>query len=30
VNFGEALLKGEKDRSKIIKTILEDKVREVI
>jgi pyruvate dehydrogenase (quinone) len=30
MNFGEALLKGEKDRFKIIKTILEDKVREVI
>ena len=29
-NFGEALLKGEKDRTKIIKTILEDKVREVV
>ena len=29
-NFGEALLKGEKDRAKIIKTILEDKVREVV
>ena len=26
----EALLKGEKDRNKIIKTILEDKVREVV
>lgn len=30
MNFGEALLKGEKNRKKIIKTILEDKVREVI
>lgn len=30
VHFAEALLKGEKDRSAIAKTILEDKVREVI
>ncbi len=30
MNFAEALLKGEKDRFKIIKTILEDKIREVI
>ncbi len=30
LNFGEALIRGEKDRVKIIKTILEDKVREVI
>ncbi len=30
MHFGEALLRGEKDRFKIIKTILEDKVREVI
>jgi len=30
IHFGEALLKGEKDRFKIIKTILEDKIREVI
>ncbi|MGC1783569.1 MAG: thiamine pyrophosphate-dependent enzyme [Acidobacteriaceae bacterium] len=29
-NFGEALLKGEKDRYKIVKTILEDRVREVV
>lgn len=30
LHFGEALAKGEKDRFKIIKTVLEDKVREVI
>ena len=30
MHFAEALLKGEKDRMKIIKTILVDKVREVI
>jgi pyruvate dehydrogenase (quinone) len=30
LHFGEALAKGEKDRAKIIKTILEDKVREVV
>ena len=30
INFGEALAKGEKDRFKIIKTILEDRVREVV
>ncbi|MFZ0662250.1 MAG: thiamine pyrophosphate-dependent enzyme [Acidobacteriaceae bacterium] len=30
MNFGEALAKGEKDRVKIIKTVLEDKIREVI
>ncbi len=30
VNFSEALLRGEKNRTKIIKTILEDKVREVV
>jgi pyruvate dehydrogenase (quinone) len=30
MNFGEALLRGEKDRFKIIKTVLEDKVREVV
>ncbi len=30
LNFGEALARGEKDRYKIIKTVLEDKVREVI
>ncbi len=30
LNFAEALAKGEKDRMKIIKTVLEDKFREVI
>ena len=30
IHFAEALIKGEKDRSKIAKTIVEDKVREVI
>ncbi len=30
MNFGEALIRGEKDRFAIIKTVLEDKVREVI
>jgi pyruvate dehydrogenase (quinone) len=30
MNFAEAILKGEKDRAKIIKTIVRDKVREVI
>ena len=30
LKFAEALLRGEKDRWKIIKTVLEDKVREVI
>jgi len=30
INFAEALVKGEKDRFKIIKTVLEDKIREVI
>lgn len=30
MHFAEALAKGEKDRVKIIKTILQDKVREVI
>jgi len=28
--FAEALLRGERDRWKIIKTVIEDKVREVI
>jgi pyruvate dehydrogenase (quinone) len=28
--FGEALARGEKDRWKIIKTVLEDKIREVV
>jgi pyruvate dehydrogenase (quinone) len=30
VHFAEALLKGEKDAKKIVKTIAEDKVREII
>lgn len=30
MNFAEALIEGEKNRFKIIKTILEDKVREVV
>lgn len=30
LHFAEALVKGEKDRMKIIKTVLEDEVREVI
>lgn len=30
MNFGEALARGDKDRFKIIKTVLKDKVREVI
>ena len=30
VHFAEALIRGEKDRMKIIKTVLQDKVREVI
>ena len=30
INFAEALARGEKDRLDIIKTVLEDKVREVI
>lgn len=30
LHFAEALAKGEKDRWKIVKTVLEDKVREVI
>jgi pyruvate dehydrogenase (quinone) len=30
LHFGEALVRGEKNRAKIIKTVLEDKVREVI
>jgi pyruvate dehydrogenase (quinone) len=30
IHFAEALIKGEKDRLKIIKTVLEDKVREVV
>jgi thiamine pyrophosphate-dependent acetolactate synthase large subunit-like protein len=30
LKFAEALLRGEKDRWQIIKTVLEDKIREVI
>ena len=30
LHFAEALAKGEKDRNKIIKTILEDKIRETV
>jgi pyruvate dehydrogenase (quinone) len=30
MHFAEALLKGEKDTKKIVKTIIEDKIREVI
>lgn len=30
VKFGEALLRGQKDRWQIIKTVVEDKIREVI
>ena len=30
LHFAEALGKGEKDRWKIIRTVLEDKIREVI
>lgn len=30
LHFAEAMAKGEKDRNKIIKTILEDKIREVV
>jgi pyruvate dehydrogenase (quinone) len=30
VHFAEALIKGEKDTKKIVKTLLEDKIREVI
>jgi hypothetical protein len=30
VHFAKALVKGEKDTRKIVKTILEDKIREVI
>ncbi len=30
LHFAEALAKGEKDRAKIIKTVLKDKVREVV
>jgi pyruvate dehydrogenase (quinone) len=30
VHFAEALLKGEKDAKEIVKTIVEDKVREII
>jgi hypothetical protein len=30
LHFAESLARGEKDRMKIIKTVLEDQVREVI
>jgi pyruvate dehydrogenase (quinone) len=30
LKFAEALLRGEKDRWEIIKTVVEDKIREVI
>ena len=30
MNFAEALAAGEKDRLDIIKTVMEDKVREVV
>jgi pyruvate dehydrogenase (quinone) len=30
IKFGEALLKGQKDGGKILKTLLEDKFREVV
>jgi len=30
LHFAEALMKGDKDRFGIIKTVLEDKVREII
>lgn len=30
IKFGEALLRGQKDRWEIIKTVAEDKIREVI
>lgn len=30
LHFGEAMAKGEKDRWKIVKTVLEDKIREVV
>ena len=30
IKFGEALLKGQKEGGKILKTLLEDKFREVI
>ena len=29
-HFAKALVRGEKDRTAIIKTVLEDKVREVV
>jgi len=29
-NFAKSLVRGEKDRTKIIKTVLENKVREVV
>ena len=30
VHFGEALLRGQPDRWSILKTVVEDKVREVV
>jgi pyruvate dehydrogenase (quinone) len=30
LHFAEALVKGEKHRMKIIKTVLQDKVREIV
>jgi pyruvate dehydrogenase (quinone) len=30
INFGKSLVKGEKDRFDILKTVLKDKVREVV
>ena len=29
-NFAKSLVRGEKDRGEIVKTLLEDKVREVV
>ena len=29
-NFAKSLMRGEKDRGEIVKTLLEDKVREVV
>jgi hypothetical protein len=29
-NFAKGLVRGEKDRMKILKTILEDRIREVV
>jgi hypothetical protein len=30
IHFAEAMLKGDKDRSEIAKTVIKDKIREVI